>query len=69
MAQERERLLSWASGMTLDNIIINVGNSDVDTIGSRLWIELTVEVHKAFILGNNMKKPSHCKQALIWARL
>lgn len=55
-AQAKERMLIWARGMQLRDVVLTQNGEDVDTLGPRKWSELTMQVKEAFMKANNISK-------------
>jgi hypothetical protein len=55
-AQAKERMLVWARGLQLRDVVLTQNGEDVDTLGPRKWSDLTMHVKEAFMKANNISK-------------
>jgi hypothetical protein len=55
-AQAKERMLVWARGLQLRDVVLTQNGDDVDTLGPRKWSDLTMQVKEAFMKANNISK-------------
>jgi hypothetical protein len=53
--QKKEQMLNWARGMTLDNVVSNTKQDDVESLGPRKWCDLSAELKKEFIKKNKIQ--------------
>ena len=47
--QAKERMLIWARGLQLKDVVLTQDGEDVDTLGPRKWSELNAMVKEAFM--------------------
>jgi hypothetical protein len=54
--EAKERMLIWARGLKVQDVVLTKDGEDVDTVGPRKWAELSAAVKEAFMKANNISK-------------
>jgi hypothetical protein len=59
---EKDRLVEWASSLTLKDVVITKDGIDVETLGVHKWSDLKCYVKQAFLQDNKIAiAQAHCK--------
>ena len=53
-AEKKKKQIEWAKRMTIDQVTFTAEGDNVESLGSRKWMELSVDVMKAFMKQNNI---------------
>ena len=53
-AEKKKKQIEWAKRMTIDQVTFTADGDNVESLGSRKWMELSVNVTKAFMKQNNI---------------
>ena len=44
--KKKEQMMNWARGMTLENVVLNTSQDDVESLGPRKWCDMSADLKK-----------------------